>query len=165
MFLILKGNSKLIFVLPPRIPESIPAAESSSSKKRARTDSLLDGEPDHKKSELNGTTSGISTNIDNILPPEQDVSHSKISYKDMIDAAFDSYELDLDEDQSVLQTELVDWIASKYYNLQEDNETRKQSLRKGLYSILMKHFERVGSDENKKRQKRGTIRWRPRQDS
>jgi hypothetical protein len=138
MFLILKGNSKLIFVLPPRIPDSIPAAESSSSNKRARTD---------------------------ILPPEQDVSHSKISYKDMIDAAFDSYELDLDEDQSVLQTELVDWIASKYYNLQEDNETRKQSLRKGLYSILMKHFERVGSDENKKRQKRGTIRWRPRQDS
>lgn len=160
-----KGNSKLIFVLPPRIPQSNPAADSSSSKKRARTDPNLDEETDQIRSEIDGATSSISENIDNGLPPEQDISHSKISYKDMIDAAFNSYELDLDEDQSVLQTELVDWIASKYYNLQEDNETRKQSLRKGLYSILMKHFERVGSDENKKRQKRGTIRWRPRQDS
>ena len=152
-------------MLPPKIPEAIPPAGSSGSKKRARTDLYVDRETDQVKSEIVGATSGISTNIDNVLPPEQDILHSKISYKDMIDAAFNSYELDLDEDQSVLQTELVDWIASKYYNLQEDNETRKQSLRKGLYSILMKHFERVGSDENKKRQKRGTIRWRPRQDS
>ena len=160
-----EGNSKLIFVLPPRIAQSNPAAVSSSSKKRARADPNLDEETDQIRSEVDGATSSISEIIDNGLPPEQDISHSKISYKDMIDAAFNSYELDLDEDQSVLQTELVDWIASKYYNLQEDNETRKQSLRKGLYSILMKHFERLGSDENKKRQKRGTIRWRPRQDS
>ena len=90
-------------------------------------------------------------------------SSTRISYKEMIDAAFDSYELDLDEEGSVLQTELVDWIASKYYKLQDDCETKKQSLRKGLYSILMKHYERIGSDESIKRQKRGTIRWRTKQ--
>lgn len=87
-----------------------------------------------------------------------------ITYKNKIDAAFNSYELDLDKDGSVLQTELVDWIAFKYYNEEDYCETKKQSLRKGLYSILVKYYERICSDDSMKKQKRGTNRWRTKQE-
>jgi hypothetical protein len=137
-----------------------------TTKKRSRSDLLTETDDDGEDTEMDVGNVGTSSNVGNEALPAQGVSsQGKLSYKDMIDSAFDSYELDLDEDQSVLQTELVDWIANKYYKLQDDSETRKQSLRKGLYSILMKHYERVGSDESKKRQKRGTIRWRTKQGS
>jgi hypothetical protein len=137
-----------------------------TTKKRSRSELLTETDDDGEDTEMDVGNVSTSSNVGNEALPAQGVSsQGKLSYKDMIDAAFDSYELDLDEDQSVLQTELVDWIANKYYKLQDDSETRKQSLRKGLYSILMKHYERVGSDESKKRQKRGTIRWRPKQGS
>lgn len=138
----------------------------NATKKRSRSELLTETDDDGDDAEADVASSSMLSNVGNEGFPAQEISaQGKLSYKDMIDSAFDSYELDLDEDQSVLQTELVDWIANKYYKLQDDSETRKQSLRKGLYSILMKHYERVGSDESKKRQKRGTIRWRPKQGS
>lgn len=137
-----------------------------ATKKRSRSELLTETDDDGEDADMDtGNASNLSNVSSEALPVQGVSSHGKLSYKDMIDSAFDSYELDLDEDQSVLQTELVDWISNKYYKLQDDSETRKQSLRKGLYSILMKHYERVGSDESKKRQKRGTIRWRPKQGS
>ena len=87
-----------------------------------------------------------------------------ITYKNKIDAAFNSYELDLDINGSVLQTELVDWIAFKYYNKDDFCETKKQSLRKGLYSILVKYYERISTHESMNKQKRGTNRWRMKQE-
>ena len=150
---LLPGNSKLIFVLPALSPGMM-------NNKRKRNENDLLAEAD------DGAADCSSPNPDpqEELAQEQGTSTTaRMSYKEMIDSAFDSYELDLDEEGSVLQTELVDWIASKYYKLQDDSETKKQSLRKGLYSILMKHYERIGSEESTKRQKRGTIRWRTKQ--
>ena len=146
----------------PQVETEHGSSVIGTTKKRSRSELLTETDDDGEDADVDVGNASMLSNVSNEVPPAQGSStQGKLSYKDMIDAAFDSYELDLDEDQSVLQTELVDWIANKYYNLQDDCETRKQSLRKGLYSILMKHYERVGSDESKKRQKRGTIRWRP----
>ena len=140
-------------MLPTINPE-----HTSSSTKRKRSLSEVVTETDDGADERGRN----EENFHSLFPTDQlGVSPgTKMSYKEMIDSAFNSYELDLDEEESVLQTDLVDWIATKYYKLQDDTETRKQSLRKGLYSILMKHYERIGSDDSIKRQKRGTIRWR-----
>ena len=148
-------------MLPPKIPDS-DAVERS--RKRTRGDQLTETDDDAEDVDGDPVDTNAASNTNSELPPEQGaVSLAKLSYKDMIDAAFDSFELDLDTDQSVLQTELVDWISNKYYRQLDDSESRKQSLRKGLYSILMKHFERIGTHESTKRQKRGTIRWRIKQ--
>lgn len=151
----------MIFVLPPKIPDS---NTGERSRKRPRGDQLTETDDDAEDVDGDPVDTNVPSNTSSDLPPEQGAaSHAKMSYKDMIDAAFDSFELDLDSDQSVLQTELVDWISNKYYRQLDDCESRKQSLRKGLYSILMKHFERIGTHESAKRQKRGTIRWRIKQ--
>ena len=153
LFDLFAGNSKLIFVLPALSPGIM-------NNKRKRSESDLLAETDDGAAEC----SNPNPDPQEELTQEQGTStNARMSYKEMIDSAFDSYELDLDEEGSVLQTELVDWIASKYYKLQNDSEMKKQSLRKGLYSILMKHYERIGSEESIKRQKRGTIRWRTKQ--
>ena len=64
---------------------------------------------------------------------------------------------------SIHQTNLVEWVAKVYYA--SLGEMQSQSLRKGIYNALTKHYERVISTEEDlgKRQKRGTIRWRKRQ--
>lgn len=61
---------------------------------------------------------------------------------------------------SIHQTNLVEWVAKVYYS--SLGEMQRQSLRKGIYNALTKHYVRVlGVDEDLgKRQKRGTIRWR-----
>ena len=148
------GNSKLTLILPGIVADSVVHDTTRKRSHDEMASEVDDGAPQANVNEANR----YASNEEQSVP-----STAKMSYKEMIDSAFDSYELNLDEDDSVLQTELVDWIASKYYKLQDDSETRKQSLRKGLYSILMKHYERIGSDDTNKRQKRGTIRWRTNQ--
>lgn len=66
---------------------------------------------------------------------------------------------------SIHQTNLVEWVAKVYYA--SLGEMQRQSLRKGIYNALTKHYERVvGEDEDLgKRQKRGTIRWRKQKSS
>ena len=91
--------------------------------------------------------------------PMHQAYQNKETYQTMIDAAFSSGDLEVEDDGSAFQPNIVDWIGNRYFKTLD--EAQKQSLRKGVYSMLAKHYERVGGDESRKRQKRGSIRWRP----
>ena len=60
---------------------------------------------------------------------------------------------------SIHQTELVNWVSATY--VETLGEIQRQSVCKGVYNALIKHFEKVENEEDVgKPQKRGSIRWR-----
>ena len=118
-------------------------------------------EDDVDDDELEDSAIGENVDSHSHLPIKAQYENGE-TYQTMIEAAFASGEMEIDgDDNSVLQPVLVDWITHKYFHRLD--EPQKQSLRKGVYNMLMKHYERVDTFDGhgRKRPQRGTIRWRP----
>lgn len=83
----------------------------------------------------------------------------KVTYQQMLNAAFESGEIEL-IDGGATQKDLVDWIIVKFRG---NVTTNTASVKKGIYSILNRHYKRVEYDEAKYLDagKSPPIRWAP----
>mmetsp|Transcript_9394 Transcript_9394/g.9199 ORF Transcript_9394/g.9199 Transcript_9394/m.9199 type:complete len:268 (-) Transcript_9394:107-910(-) len=156
------GNARFYFTLPV-VPPDIPV----NDKKRSHSETFAG--TDEEEGDLIIGMPGTITPISELVVKNNSSCDSKPhlklinrgeSYLSMIDACFESADLIQGEEKSIHQSALVDWVAKNYYV--SLGELQRQSLRKGIYNALSKHFTRIGgksSLEGATKVKRGTIRW------
>lgn len=80
----------------------------------------------------------------------------KVRYQKMLNAAFESNELPL-VSGGALQKDLVEWIGKNF--AEETAAIRLDSLKKGVYGILNRYFERVTYIDPKSKSTNPPLRW------
>ncbi len=119
------GGSRFYVVLPVEPTEPKP-------RKRKAAAEGEDGAPAKV-----GRKKKNAVDIDNLKEGD------KVTYQQMLDAAFKSGEVEL-ENGGATQKDLVDWIMIKFKVIITTNVA---SIKKGVYSILNRHYTRVEQDE------------------
>lgn len=119
------GGSRFYVVLP------VEPSEPKPRKRKAAAEGE-DGAPAKA-----GRKSKKSIDLDNLKEGD------KVTYQQMLDAAFKSGEVEM-VDGGATQKDLVDWIMIKFKVVVTTNVA---SVKKGVYSILNRHYTRVEQEE------------------